>query len=119
MIKDHSKKYNDLIARMKKLRNRMPVVMQNFSELQSVCKADGALSPKSKELISLGIALAMGGHDSIAFYVHNAITAGASSKEIMETMAVTLSMNGSASIIAVSEALEALDQFAIFEKDRA
>ena len=66
-MKDHSKAYNDLIGRMKRLRNRMPVVMQNFSELQSVCKADGALSPKYKELISLGIALAGGGHGSIAF----------------------------------------------------
>ncbi|NAY91354.1 carboxymuconolactone decarboxylase family protein [Muricauda sp. JGD-17] len=93
--------------------------MQNFSELQSVCKADGALSPRVKELISLGAALTMGGHGSIAFYVHNALTAGASSKEILETMAVAISMGGSGSIITACEALEALEQFAIFEKDGA
>lgn len=48
----------------------------------------------------------------IAFHVHDAVKAGASRKEIVETIGVAVLMGGGPSVMYGCEALAALDQFA-------
>jgi AhpD family alkylhydroperoxidase len=52
--------------------------MAGFGALHSSVVSKGALDTKSKELIALGIAIAVHCDGCIAFHVHDALNAGAS-----------------------------------------
>lgn len=117
MIRDYSKNYNDLTRAMKKLGTRLPDTMKSFMNLHRASTAKGALSTKTKELIALSIAITMRCDGCIALHVRDSLNAGASSEEIMETIGVAILMGGGPSTVYACEAMEALDQFAILEKN--
>jgi AhpD family alkylhydroperoxidase len=119
MIKDFSKKYNDLSKTMKNLGTRIPETMTGFTELHKASMADGALSSKTKELIALGIAITVRCDGCIAYHVHDSLQAGASSEEILEAIGVAVMMGGGPSVVYGCEAMEALDQFVVLEKSEA
>ena len=115
-MKDHAKHYNDLVQMMAKLGDKIPKTMQSFSGLHQASIAEGALSSKTKELISLGIAITVRCDGCIAFHIHDALVAGASSDEIAETIGVAVLMGGGPAVVYGCEALEALQQFSVLEK---
>lgn len=119
MIKDYSKKYNDLSKNMKALGARIPDTMKGFTELHKASIEKGALSSKIKELIALGIAITVRCDGCISFHVHDSLRAGASSEEILETIGVAILMGGGPSVVYGCEAMEALDQFEIMEENEA
>lgn len=117
MLKDHGKNYSDLEKLMAQMKDEIPTVMTGFYNLQKAVIADGALTIKSKELISLGIALTNKCNSGIPYHVKNSLDAGASFAEIMETIGVAILMGGSLALVNACEALEALDQFIVLEKN--
>jgi len=119
MFKDYSKRYNDLSRNMKTLGTRIPETMKGFSALHKASTAEGVLSSKTKELIALGIAITVRCDGCIAFHVHDSLQAGASSEEILETIGVAVLMGGGPSVVYGCEAMEALEEFAILEKNEA
>jgi AhpD family alkylhydroperoxidase len=66
---------------------------------------------KIKELIALGIGIAVRCDGCIAYHVHDALRAGATHQEIVETIGVAVLMGGGPAAMYGSEALEALEQF--------
>ncbi|MBC6995122.1 carboxymuconolactone decarboxylase family protein [Lewinella lacunae] len=90
--------------------------MQGFGALHRASTADGALNAKTKELIALGVAIAVRCDGCIAFHVHDALQAGASRAEIMETIGVAVLMGGGPALMYGCEAEEALQQFSAVEK---
>lgn len=105
-------KYNEEIrASMKKLSKEIPDTMQGFMNLHKAASADGELNTKTKELIALAIAITVRCNGCIAFHVHDALEAGASRKEILETVAVAVLMGGGPSVVYGTEAMDALNQF--------
>jgi len=116
MLKDHSKKYNDLIKVMGELGTKIPETMKGFNALHKASTAEGVLTSKTKELIALGIAITVRCDGCIAFHVHDALTSGASSEEILETIGVAVLMGGGPALMYGCEALEALEQFIVLEK---
>ena len=119
MIKDYSKRYNDLIKSMDKLKIRIPEVMEGFDKLHTESIKTSVLSAKTKELIALGIAITVRCDGCVAFHVYNAIVSGASSEEIMETIGVSILMGGGPSVVYGCEAMEALNQFIVLEKNES
>lgn len=119
MNKTYSKRYDDLNRNMKTLGARIPETMKGFSDLHTASTASGVLSSKTKELIALGIAITVRCDGCIAFHVHDSLKAGASSEEILETIAVAVLMGGGPAVVYGCEAMEALDEFAILEKNEA
>jgi AhpD family alkylhydroperoxidase len=117
MIKDHSKVYNDLSKTMSELESKLPEVMSGFNSLHKASIAKGALNSKTKELIALGIAITVRCDGCIAFYVHDALQSGASSQEILKTIGVAVLMGGGPAVVYGSEAMEALEQFIVLEKN--
>lgn len=117
MVKDHSKKYNDLTESMSELDAKIPEVMNSFSALCKASMAQGTLSSKTKELIALGIAITVRCDGCIAFHVHNALHAGARSHEVLETIGVAVLMGGGPAVVYGTEAMEALEQFIVLEKN--
>ncbi len=117
MIKDYSKNYNDLTKLMGELGDRIPATMLGFSELHKASVTEGALPTKIKELIALGIAITVRCDGCIGFHVRDALIAGASSEEIMESIGVAVMMGGGPAVVYGCEAMEALNQFVVLEKE--
>jgi len=105
---DYDKKVRGLMG---KLGVEIPNTMSGFVELHKAASADGALSHKIKELISLAIGITVRCNGCIAFHVHDAMQAGATRQEIMETIGVAVLMGGGPSVVYGTEALEAVNQF--------
>ena len=116
MIKDHSKKYSDLTKSMSELSTKIPEIMDGFKSLHKASIAKGSLTSKTKELIALGIAIAVRCNGCIAFHVHDALNAGATSQEVLETIGVAILMGGGPAVVYGAEAMEALEQFIVIEK---
>ena len=85
--------------------------MSAFAQLSGTATAEGALSTKSKQLIALGIGVAVRCDGCIAYHLHDASRAGATRQEIMETIGVAILMGGGPAMVYGCEALEALEQF--------
>lgn len=75
----------------------------------SACKP-GVLDTKTKELISLALAVGARCDGCIAVHVNGCVKAGATAQEVGETLAVAVSMGGGPSLIYATRALEALDE---------
>lgn len=112
-MKDYPQHYQHFLSLMKDLRMEIPATMKGFGTLHKAACAEGAVSTKTKELIALGIAIAVHCDGCIAFHTHDAIKAGASHEEILETIGVAILMGGGPALIYGCEALEALRQFSI------
>lgn len=93
------------------LRQEIPDTMDGFSRLHKAAVAEGTISTKHKELIALGIAIGVLCDSCIAIHVHDALQAGASREEIIETIGVAVLMGGGAALMFGCEAYEALEQF--------
>src|SRR5574341_991638 len=79
---------------MKRLSKELAGPVSGFAQLHSKSLAEGALSRKVKELIALGIAIAARCDAFIAYHIPDAIRAGATRQEIMETIGVAMMMGG-------------------------
>jgi AhpD family alkylhydroperoxidase len=102
-----------------KLARELRSPMSAFAQLNAAATAEGALSAKIKQLIALGIGVTVRCDGCIAYHVHDAIRAGATRPEIMETIGVAILMGGGPSMVYGCEALEALEQFEAAELSSA
>ena len=107
----HVQQYEQLKILSAKLISEIPEVMAGFGELHSSAVAKGALDTKTKELIALGIAIAVHCDGCIAFHVHDALNAGATRQETVEAIGVAILMGGGPSMVYGCEALEAINEF--------
>lgn len=96
---------------MGELKGEILTVMEGFGKLHHAAVADGVLGPKTKELVALGIAISVRCEGCISFHVHDALKAGATRPEIVETIGVAILMGGGPSLMYGVEAYEALGQF--------
>ncbi len=101
-----------LSAELKNLRGGAPEVMKAFSSIARAALAQGALDPKTKELIALGISVAVRCDDCIAFHVKAAVDRGATREEVLETLGMAIYMGAGPSAMYASHALAAYTQFA-------
>lgn len=106
--KEYYKRANNLMGQLSK---EIPETMSGFNTLHSSATKDNALSSKTKELIALGIAITVRCNGCIAFHVHDALKAGASREEVVETIGVAILMGGGPSAVYGAEAMEAMNQF--------
>ena len=93
------------------LRKDIPETMKGFSGMaQSAC-ASGALDEKTKELISMGIAIALRCDGCIGFHTRTLVKLEASRQEFEEMLGVAIYMGGGPSLMYAAQALDAWDQF--------
>jgi len=110
-MKNFPEHYKELSTWMEKLGVAIPGAMQGFGALHEAAIKPGALDSKTKELISLGIAITVRCDGCIAFHVHDALSAGASEEEIAETVSVAILMGGGPSMVYGIEAMQAMSQY--------
>ena len=97
---------------LKDLRAGTPETMRAFSALARAALEAKALDTKTKELLALGIAVAVHCDACIAFHAEAAVRQGASREELMETMGMAIYMGAGPSVMYAAQAVEAFDQFA-------
>ncbi len=100
-----------LEERLTQFGRELPGPMGGFARLHKKAVEDGALSAKVKELMALAISIAVGCEGCIAYHTHDAIKAGATRAELLETIGVGVMMAGGPGTIYAAHALDAVDQF--------
>lgn len=96
-------------ARMAALRKGAPEMAKAFGGLAKAATAEGALSPKTKELVALAIGIAARCDGCLAYHARAAARFGATREEVLETISVAVYMGGGPSMIYGAEALAAFD----------
>jgi AhpD family alkylhydroperoxidase len=111
MTTDYVGLRNHLEERLTQLGSEMPGPMTGFARLHKKALEDGALSAKVKELMALAISITVGCEGCIAYHTHDAIKAGATRPELLETIGVGVMMAGGPGTIYAAHALEAVEQY--------
>ncbi|MGD9974606.1 MAG: carboxymuconolactone decarboxylase family protein [Desulfatirhabdiaceae bacterium] len=112
MKEEYPELYQHLQKLSTKLAKDLRGPMSAFAQLNAAASAPGALDAKIKQLIALGIGISAHCDGCIAYHVHDAIRAGASRQEILETIGIAILMGGGPAVVYACQAMEAMDQFA-------
>lgn len=73
-------------------RSLMPETAKNFDELMRIIFAEKALSAQAKELIALGVSVAVRCEPCMNYHIEQARAKGASDEELLEAMGVGFEM---------------------------
>ena len=109
-MRDYSAQYHLVKGIINDMQYDSLELIQNFGKLHHDILEQGAIPNKYKELMALGMAIALRCDGCIAYQMHDAISAGASKKEIMETIGVSVLMGGSPAMMYATEAYRAYHQ---------
>lgn len=105
------KELNSLMEFLKESEKEYPEQTKAFFNFLGAVEKDGKLSHKTKELISLAIAVATKCKGCIAYHTHEALKAGATKDEIMEAAYVAVVMAGGPALVYCRYVAEALKEF--------
>jgi AhpD family alkylhydroperoxidase len=94
---------------IEKIALKNPDVAKAFSELRKVVFSEGKLSVKQKELIAVGISVAIRCSPCIKSHVSKALEAGATREEILEAASVALIMRGGPAVSYIEELIEQIE----------
>ena len=94
------------------LRQAAPEVMKTFTDMAHAAHSGEALDGQTKELIALGISVAVRCAPCIAYHAEAAVKQGASRAAVAETLAMAVYMGAGPSVMYAAQALEAVDQLA-------
>ncbi len=111
MSTDYPARRSELQGLMLRLGREIPGPMGGFANLHKAATTSGALNAKTKELIALGIAVAVRCDSCISFHVHDALAAGATRAEVLDALGVAVLMGGGPAAMYACDALTALEQF--------
>jgi AhpD family alkylhydroperoxidase len=93
-----------LSTHLRNLRGGVPDIMKTFSGIAQAALAPKALDAKTKELIALGIGVAIRCDDCIAFHIKAAVEHGATREEIGEALGMAIYMGAGPSVMYASTA---------------
>lgn len=103
----------DFLAKFKvkadQMRQLTPDMMTGFGTLFGKVMKEGALTVKQKELVAVGIALAVQCEPCIVLHIDKALDAGASKDEILEAAQVAVLMAGGPAYTHMPKVIEALE----------
>lgn len=106
---------NEVLREVKKslghLGKEYPNFMRAFGGFMGEAEKGGALSHKTKELISIALSVACKCKWCIAYHVKNALDAGATKDEILETCFVAALMGGGPALMYAQLVVKALQDF--------
>ncbi len=111
MTTDYIEERKHLDERLAQLAQEIPGPMSGFARLHRKAVEGGTLPMKVKEMMALAISIAVGCDGCIAYHVHDAVQAGATRQELLETIGVALLMGGGPGSIYAAHALDAIEQF--------
>ena len=105
--------HKDFTRSIQKLSKESPNMIRGFKSFHDQIMKSGVLGGKEKELIALGIAVAMHCVPCIRLHTQAAVAAGANKDEIMEAASVGVLMAGGPAYTHVPEVLKTLEAMGI------
>jgi AhpD family alkylhydroperoxidase len=111
MTTNYVELYQHLQDRLAQLGSELPGPISGFSRLHNKAVESGALDKKTKELVALAISVVVHCEGCIAYHTHDAIQAGATRSELLETIGVAIMMGGGPASIYAAHAMDVIDQF--------
>jgi AhpD family alkylhydroperoxidase len=94
-----------------KLRDRGSGVYRAFLDMEKAAYGDAALEKKYKELIAIGISVAIDCESCLEWHIREALEAGAAKDQILETIDVGIEMGGGPATVSSRFALKVLDYY--------
>lgn len=101
--------YAKIGGKMEKMKKDALAMTAGFGGLFSKVMTDGAIGLREKELIALGIAVALKCPPCIMAHVKKCLDAGANREQIIEAATVAVVMGGGPAYMHVPEVIEALE----------
>ena len=101
--------YEQWPARMSHAKASAPDAAKGFGTLYQTVMKDGSMSVREKELVALGIGLAVRCDGCIYVHAEKALKAGATRQQIMEAAGVAVMMQGGPTYTYLPKLVEALD----------
>jgi len=108
-MKERLKEVGDLTRRLQK---EFPNETAGFLEFIKEAEGGAALPLKEKELIDTALSVGAQCEWCIAFHVRNAVRAGATRNEIIETGFQAVIMHGGPAFMWMTPLMQAVDEFA-------
>jgi AhpD family alkylhydroperoxidase len=93
------------------LHHTQPGVMKGFGDMGKSAMADGALTPKTKELIALALGVAARCDGCIGFHTRALARLGATTEEVHEALGVAIYMGGGPVAMYAANAVAAFQEF--------
>jgi AhpD family alkylhydroperoxidase len=93
-----------------KLLGAMPDVAKQLGDQVEAAYRDGAIDGKTKRLMALALALGVGCENCILGQATGALELGATRNEILETLAVVISMRGTTGVAESLRVIQLLDE---------
>lgn len=110
-----SDSYNDLTkqlrAKLAQFHKEIPESMAGFGQMSQAAMKEEVLPTKQKELIAMGIGIAMRCQGCLGFHAKALVKLGCTRAEFMEMLQVAMYMGGGPSVMTAAEALMAYEEF--------
>jgi 4-carboxymuconolactone decarboxylase len=105
--------YADWPRHLDAMKESTPDVMRAFGTMFQKLMGEGALSVREKELIALGIGMALRCEPCIYSHLEKAIKAGATRAQLLEMAGVVVTMQGGPGYVYVPKLLEAMNALGV------
>lgn len=109
MPSDSEKFFAEWPARFEKAKVAAPDAVKGFGGLFQALMKAGALSVREKELIALGIGMAMRCDPCVHLHIQKSLEAGATPEQILEAASVAVVMQGGPMFTYLPKVVEALE----------
>ena len=109
MVMDWSQYHKEIGGRVGDLAKLSPDTVRGYQTLSAANSKNSLLGEKTRQLISLAVAVTTRCDGCIVFHTDAALKAGASKEEISEALGVAVSMNAGAALIYSARVLDAVE----------
>ena len=108
MMLDWTEYYKELMSRIGELAKLSPDTVRGYQTLSNANSKTGKLDEKTRQLISLAVAVTTRCDGCITIHSDLAVKAGATKEEISEALGVAVAMNAGAALVYSLRALDAV-----------
>jgi AhpD family alkylhydroperoxidase len=108
MMLDWNEYRSELMNTIGDLAKLSPDTVRGYSTLSDAGKRTSKLDPKTRELISLAVAVTTRCDGCITVHTEAALKAGATKEEIAEALGVAVAMNAGAALVFSARVLDAV-----------
>lgn len=108
--KAHYETWTDTMNEMKR---QAPEIGRAFAAMYPKLMGEGALSVREKELIALGIGMAIRCEPCVYAHTEKAVHAGATREQLLEASGVVVAMQGGPGYVHVPELIEAMEALGV------
>jgi len=108
MMLDWTEYYKELMSRIGELAKLSPDTVRGYQTLSNANSKTGKLDEKTRQLISLAVAVTTRCDGCITVHSDAALKAGATKEEISEALGVAVAMNAGAALVYSTRVLDAV-----------